>query len=206
MSDVKAMAFQQRKFLKRASALGSLALWLLCGCAKPLPVLGEVPEFSLLDQSAATVTKKDLEGSVWVADFIYTGCGSACPLLTQRLSEFGKRVPRNDSLRSVKLVSFTVDPETDTPERLKEYAERFGASRETWLFLTGPIDQIQKTATEGFKLAYQKTDVDLFHSEKLVVIDAFGRIRGYFDADPNGLKGLQEAVAMLRDRTSEKER
>lgn len=172
--------------------------WLWCACAKPLPVLGEVPEFSLQDQSSAVVTKKDLAGSVWVADFIYTGCGSTCPLLTQRLSELGKSFRRKDSSRPVKLVSFTVDPETDTPERLRDYAARFGASRDTWLFLTGPTEQIQKTVTEGFKLAYQKSDADIFHSEKLVVIDASGRIRGYFDADPQGLKALQEAVETLR--------
>jgi protein SCO1/2 len=167
-------------------------------CARPLPVFGEVPDFSLTDQAARLVTKQDLAGSLWVADFIYTGCGSACPLLTQRMAEIGRDL-NAEAGRPVRLVSFTVDPEVDTPERLREYAERFGASPETWLFLTGPGEEIRRTVSEGFKLAFQKaSDADVFHSEKLVVIDARGKIRGYYSADPAGAKELRAAVKRLR--------
>lgn len=165
----------------------------LFGCAKALPVMGEIPDFSLTDQTGRPVTRSDLFGSVWVANFIYTGCGTACPMLTKRLSEIGT---------SVRRVSFTVDPEVDTPERLKSYAERFGASPENWSFLSGPVDEIRRTVSEGFKLAYQKTsEADVFHSEKLVVIDAKGRIRGYFDANPDGIAALRRAVLLLKEES-----
>lgn len=171
-------------------------------CAKPLPILGDVPEFSLQDQLGAVVTKKDFAGSVWVVDFIYTGCGGACPLLTQRLSEVSKQFRQGEDLTPVRLASITVDPLTDTPERLREYAERFGASHDRWLFLTGEVESVRRTVSDGFKLAYQKTgDVDVFHSEKLVLIDPFGRIRGYYDADAGGLVSLRKDAERLRIAT-----
>ncbi|HSA58150.1 MAG TPA: SCO family protein [bacterium] len=163
-------------------------------CARPLPVFGDVPDFVLTDQTGRTVTNKDLAGSVWVADFIYTGCATACPALTQRMAEL-KRLAR--------LVTFTVDPEVDTPERLKAYSERFGAEPASWSFLTGPVEEVRKTISEGFKLSAQKVDADVFHSEKLVLVDARGRIRGYFDADPEGLEALRRAVRRCRESSKE---
>jgi protein SCO1/2 len=163
------------------------------GCAKPLPILGEVPEFSLTDQTGKTVSKRDLAGSVWIADFIYTGCAAACPLMTQRLSETGKTLP------GVRLVSITVDPATDTPERLKQYSEQFGALPETWSFLTGDAEEIRRTASEGFKVSLQKaSETDIFHSEKFVLIDKQGRIRGYFDSDAAGQDALKRAARFLQ--------
>ncbi len=159
-------------------------------CARPLPVFGDVPDFSLTDQEGRTVTKKDLAGSVWVADFIYTGCATACPALTQRMAEL-KPVAR--------LVSFSVDPEVDTVERLKTYSERFGADPASWSFLTGPVEDVRKTISEGFKLSAQKVDADVFHSEKFVLVDAQGRIRGYFDADPKGIEALRRAVKQCKE-------
>lgn len=177
--------------LRRASFVFVIAS-LLFGCAQPPPVLGVVPDFSLTDQAGNSVSKKDLAGLVWIADFIYTGCSAACPMLTQSLSEAGKELP------SVRLVSFTVDPETDTPERLKEYAERFGAKPESWSFLTGEVEKVRSTVSEGFKLSLQKaSETDIFHSEKLVLVDRQGRIRGYFDSDPQGRELLKKAVRQL---------
>lgn len=159
-------------------------------CARPLPVFGDVPDFALTDQAGRTVSKKDLAGSVWVADFIYTGCATACPALTQRMAEL-KPV--------VRLVTFSVDPEVDTPERLKAYAERYGAEPASWSFLTGSAEDVRKTVSEGFKLSAQKVDADVFHSEKLVLVDARGRIRGYFSADPQGLEALRRAIRQCQE-------
>jgi protein SCO1/2 len=95
---------------------------------------------------------------------------------------------------AARLVSFSVDPEVDTVERLRSYAERFGADPASWSFLTGPVEDVKKTVSEGFKLSAQKVDADVFHSEKLVLVDARGKIRGYFDADPLGLEALRRAI------------
>jgi protein SCO1 len=182
------------KSILRMALAFSVSLFALVSCAKPLPFFGDVPEFRLTDQAGKTVTKADLKGSLWIADFIYTGCSAACPMMTQHLSELGR-----DLGPEVRLVSFTVDPETDTPERLKEYSEGFGARPEVWSFLTGPVGDIRRTVSEGFKLSLQKTsETDIFHSEKFVLVDRSGHIRGYFDSNPEGIKSLVHAVESLR--------
>ncbi|HEX5037086.1 MAG TPA: SCO family protein [bacterium] len=180
----------------RRAAPAALVLLVLASCAKPIPILGDVPEFSLTDQTGRTVSKKDLAGSVWIADFIYTGCAAACPLMTQNLSAVGKELP------GVRLVSITVDPETDTPERLKQYSDQFGARPETWSFLTGDVETIRKTVSEGFKLSLQKaSETDIFHSEKFVLIDKQGRMRGYFDSNALGQAELKTAARRLQKET-----
>src|SRR5262245_52593418 len=99
-----------KSILRTATAL--LILGALAACAKPLPIFGEVPDFHLTDQTGKSVAKADLQGSVWIADFIYTGCSAACPMMTLRFSGLSKGLGPG-----VRLVSFTVDPETDTPAR-----------------------------------------------------------------------------------------
>lgn len=164
----------------------------LKGCAKPLPVYGNVPDFSLTDQAGRTVRLGDLKGRVWIADFIYTGCGAACPLMTQNLGRVGKELPE------VRLVSFTVDPETDTPARLKEYADQFRANPDQWVFLTGAVDSVHKTVSDGFKLSLQKaSQTDIFHSEKFVLVDREGRIRGYYDSNEEGQAALKAAARQI---------
>lgn len=165
-------------------------------CSKALPMWGTVPDFSMTDQSARPFVKKELDGKIWVADFIYTGCGTACPMLTRRMAELQKRYA---DAPDVCFVSFSVDPEVDTPQRLDEYASRFGADPEQWKFLTGPAENVRRTVTEGFKLSMAPAEntPDIFHSEKFVLVDRMGRIRGYYDADPAGLKRLAKDIKGL---------
>jgi len=181
------------------AGLGALLLLsLLAGCAKPLPVFGAVPEFSLKRESGEPVSKKSLEGGVWVADFIYTGCSEACPLLSMRMSELQKRLEK--VLPIPLLVSISVDPETDTPERLSAYAKRYGADPSRWMFLTGDSEVIQKTVTEGFKLSdvKSKEDGSIFHANKFVLVDRRGRIRGYYESEEAGVKRLMEDLPRLQ--------
>lgn len=174
-----------------------LLLILLSGCSRALPVWGTVPDFSMTDQSSRPFAKKDLQGRVWIADFIYTGCGTACPMLTQKMSQLQKNLRGGEDVR---FVSFTVDPERDTPERLAEYSSRFGADPDRWRFLSGPIAVVQKTVTDGFKLSMAPAEgsSDIFHSEKFVLVDRLGRIRGYYDADTEGLKRIAKDLEALR--------
>ncbi len=110
---------------------------------------GQVPDFSLIDQSGQNRTLADLKGKVWVADFIYTSCPDTCPLQTAQMAKLQKDLSEE---KGVRFVSISVDPERDTPEALSEYAKRYEADKERWFFLTGEKESIYRLAGEGFHL------------------------------------------------------
>lgn len=110
---------------------------------------GIVPEFTLRERSGTLVTKADLLGKVWVADFIFTRCADECPLVSQRMARLQAAFATQAAFR---LVSITVDPEHDTPEVLSRYAANFGAEAQRWLFLTGDKTAIYRLVRAGFRL------------------------------------------------------
>jgi cytochrome oxidase Cu insertion factor (SCO1/SenC/PrrC family) len=114
-----------------------------------LPVYGTVPDFALTDQSGRPVRRADMEGKVWIASFIFTNCPDECPLMTAEMAQFQSDWTHVPDLR---LVSISVDPERDTPAVLSQYADRFHADPERWLFLTGDKRAIYRLAREGFRL------------------------------------------------------
>jgi protein SCO1/2 len=166
------------------------------------PVLGTLPDFTLTDQEGHPFGTKDLAGKVWVADFIFTGCQASCPMLSQKMAEVAKRARHLGP--DLHLVSLTVDPETDTPARLAEYAARYGASPRKWSFLTGAMTDIQAAVTGGFKIGMGREKSgefwEIFHGEQLVLVDRQLRIRGYFPATPEGLDRLMDAIASVINR------
>src|SRR5215470_9129021 len=117
-------------------------------------VLGGLPAFTLTDQRGQPFGSRELAGKVRVADFIFTACQQACPLLSERMAEVGKRARQLGP--DFHLVSISVDPERDTPERLAAYAARYGANPMSWSFLTGPEQAIQATVVDGFKIGAGK--------------------------------------------------
>lgn len=117
-----------------------------------LQIFGTLPEFSLIERSGRRVTLADLRSKVWIADFIYTHCTDTCPLQTAELARLQSDLATETDVR---LVSITVDPAQDTPEVLAEYAARFGANRERWLFLTGQKRSIYTLAQKGFLLSVE---------------------------------------------------
>lgn len=150
----------------------------------PPPVISALPEFVLTERSGTLVTRDELAGSPWVADFIFTRCKVYCPRLTARMKELAERLPES---AGVKLVSFTVDPDHDTPEVLSAYAERHGLShRHEWLFLTGPRETIWSLIRHGFLLPVEEApgnpDMPILHSNRFVLVDGEGRTRGAYDA------------------------
>jgi protein SCO1/2 len=169
------------------------------------PILGGLPAFTLTDQRGQPFGSRELTGKVWVADFIFTACQTACPLLSQRMAEVGKRARHLGP--DFHLVSISVDPARDTPDRLAAYASRYGANPISWSFLTGPEQAIQATVVDGFKVGAGKERSagadggpgfwEIFHGEKLVLVDRQLRIRGYFDATPEGVDKLLEAVSRV---------
>jgi protein SCO1/2 len=185
------------------AAVGVAALGLYAGhrlSAKEQPAprgdLGRVPNFVLTDQQGRSVSDRDLRGSVWVANFIFTRCPSACPLLTAKFKALQAKLDTRPDLR---FVSISVDPEHDTPQVLAAYAARFGADPARWRFLTGPLADIERTVVQGFKIhvgaptpnALDPSLIDIMHGEHFVLVDRDGAIRGYYRADDEGLAALR---------------
>ena len=172
------------------------------------PVLSTIPPFAMTDQQGQPFGTQDLTGKVWVADFIFTSCPTACPMLTQRMADIEHRARRLGP--DLHLVSFTVDPERDTPAKLAEYAGHYKADPHKWSFLTGPLDVVEKAVIEGFKIGIDrhKTEDDFWeivHGEHLVVVDRHLRIRGYFDTSPAGIDNLLAALGRVANETAEDE-
>jgi protein SCO1 len=161
-----------------------LALLLLCvflvGCTREPEInYGTVPDFSLIDQSGKPVMLADLRGKVWIADFIFTNCAGTCPMISGTMRRLQNSLPQD-----VHLVSFSIDPERDTPEVLAKYADEFRADKNRWHFLTGEKEKLHQLSIQGFKLALDETggtDVEpITHSTRLVLVDKAGKIRGYY--------------------------
>src|ERR1041384_5274402 len=130
-----------------------LVLMTACSRPKPLPNYGQIPDFKLTTQSGKELSRKDLDGKIWVADFIYTTCTGPCPLMTRKMRQVQSAEPK------VLLISFSVDPEYDTPEVLASYSRSVHALPR-WFFLTGDRAALQMLSREAFKLA----DLGLTHS------------------------------------------
>lgn len=161
---------------------------------QPLPVLGRVADFALVDQTSSPVSRAALDGQPWVANFIFTRCPSVCPRLTQRMRAVQALAQRHhDALR---LVTFSVDPEHDGPAVLKSYADAYGADQTTWKFLTGSEASIEAIA-HSFSVALDgeadpgKSDFGIMHSGHLILVDGQARIRGYY---PSSEEGVEERI------------
>ncbi len=166
---------------------------------------GSVPEFSLTERSGKNTTLAELRGKVWIADFIYTSCTDTCPLQS---AEMAKLQEYWSGRRDVRLVSFSVDPERDTPQVLARYAEHFKADADRWLFLTGNRREILRLVEEGFRLSATpvlaggaEEDV-ILHSPRFVLIDRAAQIRGYYDSrDAAALERLnKDTLTLLSNR------
>jgi cytochrome oxidase Cu insertion factor (SCO1/SenC/PrrC family) len=117
-----------------------------------LQVFGAVPEFALIERDNRRVTRADLLGTVWVANFIYTHCTDTCPLQSARMATLQREFAGQHALR---FLSITVDPRRDTPAVLASYAARYEADRERWWFLTGDKKAIYALIQEGFRLSVE---------------------------------------------------
>jgi protein SCO1/2 len=153
------------------------------------PVLGTVPQFRLVDQNGAPFGPERLAGRVWIADFVFTRCPDVCPRMTERLVGVQRALGNRADL-----VSVSVDPAYDTPERLTAFARDHGATSPSWHFLTGDSRQIQDAVLRGFQIAFSRDSDDIAsitHGVHVVLVDARGRIRGYYDSnDPDAMERL----------------
>jgi protein SCO1/2 len=154
--------------------------------APPLPVLGAVPAFHLVDEKGAPYASGAMAGHVQVIDFIFTRCPSSCPRLTARMGELQARLEKGRS--DARLVSFSVDPDNDTPPVLAAYAAKAGADLARWTFVTGPVDDVTRAVVLGFKVSAAKVatganDYDVTHGDWFVLVDRQGAIRGYYPTE-----------------------
>lgn len=151
---------------------------------EPDTVFRTIPPFSLTDQNGQTITSNLTKGKVYVANFIFTRCTSICPRMSSELTRVQSIFANNPD---VLLISHSIDPTYDTPEILKSYANKYGAISGKWYFLTGDEQQIYQLAKKGYFLPTQKDeekttpDETFTHSEKLILIDKEGHIRGFYD-------------------------
>jgi protein SCO1/2 len=147
--------------------------------AAVLQRLGKVPDFSLTDQDGHSIGLAELEGKVWVADFICTGCAGLYPVMSSHFAELDRNFAGSDVLR---LVTFSVDPEYDTPGVLKHYAQQYEASAR-WRFLTGDKKQIDNLVITGFQVQAQVpgSGPDHLQTTTFVLVDRNGMIRSYYD-------------------------
>ena len=168
-----------------------------------LPVLFEVPDFALTNQSGQVITRSDLRGQVWIADIIFTLCGGPCPEMTRRMADLQAAIPAGQPVR---FVTLTTHPEHDSPAVLQSYARRFLAQPGRWHFLTGTKKQIADLAVGGLKLTALEKEAgkrenldDLFiHSTLFVLIDQQGRARATFESDDPAMKSkLLPAITKL---------
>jgi cytochrome oxidase Cu insertion factor (SCO1/SenC/PrrC family) len=171
------------------------------GPSEGLAQYGLVPKFSLTERSRRTISTADLRGKIWIADFIYTTCTDTCPL---QAAEMAKLQEQWINERDLKFVSFSVDPERDTPEVLSDYAKRFKADANSWLFLTGSKEHIAGLVQEGFRLAAMPVPSGgsdtgvILHSPRFVLVDRETTIRGYYDSrDAQALQRLNRDIASL---------
>ena len=138
----------------------------------------QLPDFSLTDQFGASFALSDLQDKVWVADFIFTSCATICPPMTVQMASLQDEFAGED----VHFVSFSVDPERDTPTVLRRYADNYGADGGRWAFLTGQKEAIYQLAHDAFNLAAGHRGSEILHSTRFVLVDQNQQVRGYYDS------------------------
>ena len=148
-----------------------------------LPVLSSVPAFSFSDQEGRQVTDKDVAGKVYVAEYFFTTCKGICPKLNANVKDLARDFAGENDFR---ILSYTVDPETDSVARMKVYADSLGADPRKWLFLTGRKDSLYHLARSGYLLDDPKNNAinineQFLHTQFLALVDKSGRVRKIYD-------------------------
>jgi protein SCO1 len=165
-----------------------------------------VADIELVNQLGDTVSLDEIKGNIIIADFFFTRCPSICPTLTKNMKGLQDALKMRDFRRRidvsyVRFLSFSVDPERDSVDALKAYADRFGVNHDSWWFLTGPKKKIYDFALNELKLGLQDgegVDSNFIHSQKFVLLDRERIVRGYYDGlDTTSLSRLAEDLTIL---------
>jgi protein SCO1/2 len=162
----------------------------------------KVGDFSFLNQEGENISLNDVRGKVFVAEYFFTTCGTICPIMNQQMQRVAQAYASENDFR---ILSFTVDPKTDTVEQMKRYATAHGADAKKWYFLTGTQEKLYALARKSFFVlkpaeAENQGDVgsDFIHTNNFVLVDKQLRIRGYYDGtNPKEVTGLIEDIGLL---------
>lgn len=177
--------------------------------APALPFLGPqmgddaftVPKFSLIDQNGAEFSHRDLEGKVRLVDAFFTSCPTICPVISSQLARVHDQLWAAGLQDEVRIISHTVDPENDTPERMLDYGNRLGADHGVWKFLTGPVEELYPLLQDGYLLTALASDTaagGFFHSDQVILVDSKGHLRGSYDGTrTSDIDKMLEAVMQL---------
>lgn len=182
------------------AAVTAGAAWFLLRPAPPARVEGypEAPEFSVAAHDGTTLKRDDLRGRPWLAAFVFTRCTTVCPVLTTRLADLGKSLPA-----PVRIVTFSVDTDYDTPAVLKKHAEGLGVDPKRWLFgAFGGRPERDRVVKAFFLTVEDQPGVDpgesIIHDSRVALVDPEGRVRGWYDSnDPAKVAALRRDVAAL---------
>ncbi|MBF8962077.1 SCO family protein [Pontibacter sp. FD36] len=186
-----------RKYFPQVTATGEVQR-----DAKGDTLFNQVPAFQLTSQQGQAISQKDLDGHIYVADFFFATCPDICKAMSSQMVRVQEAFQDEEQ---VKLVSFTVNPEYDTPEVLSEYGDRYGADPAKWYFLTGDRDKIYTLAQKGFYLPVMKVEgqQDFIHSEKFMLVDKDRYVRGIYDGtDKEDVDRLILEIKVLLDEYS----
>jgi protein SCO1/2 len=169
-------------------------------------ILNSVAAFDLTNQEGVSFSSDQLKSKVWVGNFVFTSCQTMCPMLTRHMKRL-QEVINDEKIPGIHLVSFSVDPVTDTPEILKNYAQSYQADFANWSFLTGSRDLIYQLSKESFKLAVSadpsNAAMPILHTEMFVLVDDIMRVRGFYD--PSSDAGRARLVQDLKRVRTEKQ-
>lgn len=169
---------------------------------KDLPVYGQVPAFEFQDQNDRAFSSERLANQVWVAGFIFTRCKGPCPLISSKMAELKKRLHYSSRFS---LVSFSVDPEHDTPEKLAEYSKKFHRDgKPAWYYLTGAKEKIYELAIKTFMqtasqdLTQKDIQAQFMHGTRVSLVDGEGRVRGFYNVlDADGVNALERDIRSI---------
>jgi len=184
---------------RRGAGAGNDSKATAADASADLPILATVPAFDLIDQDNRPVNLGTVSGKPWIADFVFTHCAGPCPIMTGKMASLRRRIPED-----VRLVSFTVDPERDTPAVLKEYAGKLNGDEPRWRFVTGSKDTIYNLAAKMFLTAIPATaDAPIIHDQHFVLVDGEGKVRGlYHSTDEEAMEALKRDAAALAGTTT----
>ncbi|MFT4568803.1 MAG: protein SCO1/2 [Saprospiraceae bacterium] len=191
-----------------------LILIVLSACTKnrtPLPIIGdrtlpdgsiekhEIRSWTFQNQLGETISKKSLDGQIYLVDFFFTSCPSICPFVTREMLRIYNHVA---TYEDVVLASFTIDPKRDSVSVLKTYSDNLDLDPDRWLFLTGDKDLVMDIANEDYfvaALVAPDAPGGFDHSGKIILVDKKGQIRGFCEGtDSDSVNGMMDMIDQLR--------
>lgn len=190
---------------------------LLKAIPDPPEVISTLPAFELIDQNGEPFTNADLAGTIHITGFFFTSCPSLCPTLMRQMKKLEEKMTIQEPYEKygydLRLLAISVDPETDTPERLRATMQEYDLDPLRWTMLTGDPEVVRQVVVGGFYTAIgPRTEVapgvyDIAHSGKLAMLDENGGVRGYYSADVTGVdEAFWLAIRTLREQRIEARR